>query len=143
MSDTDATFDKLDASQQPLMGPRRLILCGFDAPAQADFSRLVKVSEIDEVDLCWSSSEDGAVRLDDLFKQPASPPKEPAPDHPRAVIAGGLLQKEFHLLMNLSRQVGLPATLWAVLTPTSATWTLNALLTELAAERAAMARQRK
>jgi hypothetical protein len=144
---TDATFEKLDASHQPLYGPRRLVLCGFDRAARKDFEKLIRVAEIEALDCFWAGEGEGGLDLKTLFQQPLDPSgaSSPAPEemgHPRSVIAGGLMQKEFHLLMNLSREVGMPPTLWAVLTPVSETWTLNALLTELAAERAAMAARR-
>jgi hypothetical protein len=140
---TDATFEKLDPSEQPLYGPRRLILCGFDEVARSDFKKLIRVAEIEDLDCLWAGETEGRLELKFLFEQPLDEaadagPMPKAPVHPRSIIAGGLKQKEFHLLMNLSREVGMPATLWAVLTPVSKTWTLNALLGELAAERAAM-----
>jgi len=139
---TDATFEKLDASEQPLYGPRRLILCGFDAAARSDFEKLIRVSEIENLDCLWAGEREGGLELKALFEHPLEAPSDSGLPkdtiHPRAIIAGGMLQKEFHLLMNLSREVAMPPTLWAVLTPTSASWTLNALVRELSAERAAM-----
>jgi hypothetical protein len=145
---TDATFEKLDASQQPLYGPRRLVLCGFDAPARKDFEKLIRVAEIEALDCLWAGEGEGGHDLKSLFDRSldsvgAATPAPDATGHPRAVIAGGLMQKEFHLLMNLSREVGMPPTLWAVLTPVSESWTLKALLKELSAERAAMAARRR
>lgn len=140
---TDATFEKLDPSEQPLFGPRRLVLCGFDTAARTDFLKLIEVAEVKDIDCLWAGEGDGEIQLKALFEQPIGSPCAPAADHPRAIVAGGLLQKEFHLLMNLSREVGMPPTLWAVLTPTSATWPLNALLKELNAERAAMAARKR
>lgn len=136
---TDATFEKLNPSEQPLFGPRRLILCGFDTTARTDFLKLIEIAEVKDIDILWADESDGEIQLKPLFEKPIGKPGMPAAGHPRAIIAGGLLQKEFHLLMNLSREVGMPPTLWAVLTPTSAAWTLNTLLKELNAERAAMA----
>jgi hypothetical protein len=145
---TDATFEKLDPSEQPLYGPRRLILCGFDAGARSDFERLIRVAEMEALDCLWAGDAEGSLDLKTLFKQPIGDAADPAAmskaaDHPRSVIAGGLKQKEFHLLMNLSREVGMPATLWAVLTPVSERWTLDALLRELSAERSAMAARKQ
>jgi hypothetical protein len=145
---TDATFEKLDPSEQPLYGPRRLILCGFDAAARSDFEKLIRVAEIGTLDCHWAGEIEGHIELKTLFKQPLNESQDPGPmpkttAHPRSIVAGGLKQTEFHRLMNLSREVGMPATLWAVLTPVSETWTLNALLGELAAERAAMEARRQ
>lgn len=140
---TDADFEKLAPSEQPLFGPRRLILCGFDTAARTDFQKLLEVAEVGDLNCLWAGEKDGELLLKALFEQPLGPPGAPAQDHPRAIVAGGLQQKEFHLLMNLSSEVGMPPTLWAVLTPTSATWPLKALLKELNAERAAMAARKR
>jgi hypothetical protein len=144
----DATFSKLDPSEQPLYGPRRLILCGFDAAARSDFEKLIRVAEITALDCLWAGEAEGGLELKTLFGRSLDESRDPVPTpkasvHPRSIIAGGLQQKEFHLLMNLSREVGMPATLWAVLTPVSETWTLDALLKELSAERAAMAARKQ
>jgi hypothetical protein len=141
---TNSTFKKLPPSEQPLYGPRRLILCGFDATARNDFEKLIRVAEIAELDCLWAGAQESAQELKALFDLPLEAVQKPDPaPHPRAIIAGGLMQKEFHLLMRLSREVDMPVTLWAVLTPISADWTLEALLKELSAERAAiMARKR-
>jgi hypothetical protein len=60
---------------------------------------------------------------------------------PAALIMAGITEAELHRLMEGYRQAGLPWPLWATLTPISETWTLRALLKELAAERAALAAQ--
>jgi hypothetical protein len=46
----------------------------------------------------------------------------------------GFTQEELHILMNAYRNAGLPAQLWATLTPISENWTLEMLLTELSKE---------
>jgi len=50
----------------------------------------------------------------------------------------GLTQNELHLLMSGSRQAGMKPPLWATLTPSSETWTVQDLLKELVAEHQAM-----
>ena len=145
---TDATFEKLDPSEQPLYGPRRLILCGFDPAARKEFQKLISVAEVKDLDCLWAEAHEGEMQLKLLFEKDLKAPGDTGQArqevaYPRAVIAGGLMQKEFHLLMNLSREVGMPPTLWAVLTPISSTWTLSALIKELSAERAAMAARKQ
>jgi hypothetical protein len=58
---------------------------------------------------------------------------EPA-DLPRAVIMSGFTQNEVHRIMSAYRQAGLPAQLWATLTPVSENWLLGDLLKELVKE---------
>jgi hypothetical protein len=50
----------------------------------------------------------------------------------------GITQSELHRLMSACRQSTMKPTLWATLTPTSETWTIQNLLIELAAEHRAM-----
>jgi hypothetical protein len=48
-----------------------------------------------------------------------------------------------HRLMTGCRQSKMKQTLWATLTPTSETWTIQSLLNELAAEHAAMQKRKR
>ena len=54
----------------------------------------------------------------------------------------GITQNEMHGLMTGCRNSKMKQTLWATLTPTSETWTIQSLLNELVAEHKAM-QQRK
>lgn len=62
---------------------------------------------------------------------------------PRAIIMGGITEKELHQIMGAWRELGLPAQLWAVLTPISEEWTLRQLITELQREKKEMDSRRK
>jgi len=62
-------------------------------------------------------------------------------DLPRAVIVSGIQEKQLHALMALCRKTGMQPDLWAVLTPISEKWTLQALLSELQAEKRAFRRK--
>jgi hypothetical protein len=55
-------------------------------------------------------------------------------DLPRAVVMSGFTQNEVHRIMSAYRQAGLPAQLWATLTPVSENWLLADLLDELVKE---------
>jgi hypothetical protein len=57
---------------------------------------------------------------------------------PRAVIMSGVTGKEMNSLMQGYRKARFPLQLWASLTPTSETWTLQELLSELEMESRAM-----
>jgi hypothetical protein len=57
---------------------------------------------------------------------------------PRAVILSGLTEKELNIFMAAWKHLGLPRQNWATLTPTSETWALIDLLTELDLERVAL-----
>ena len=62
---------------------------------------------------------------------------------PRAIIMAGITQNEMHGLMTGCRKSKMKQTLWATLTPTSETWTIQSLLNELAAEHKAMQQQKR
>ena len=53
------------------------------------------------------------------------------------------MEKELIALMTVCRKTGMKDSLWATLTPTSETWTLRQLLSELAAEREALSKRKK
>ncbi|MDP2848172.1 MAG: DUF3783 domain-containing protein [Humidesulfovibrio sp.] len=57
---------------------------------------------------------------------------------PRAIILAGITEKELSTFMAAWKHLGLPRQNWATLTPTSETWSLIDLLTELDLERIAM-----
>ena len=62
----------------------------------------------------------------------------------RAVIVSGITENQLHSLMSVCRKSGMKQALWAALTPTSETWTLDGLLDELNKERKALSgRKRK
>ena len=62
---------------------------------------------------------------------------------PRAIIVGGISQKDLINFMTVSKKAGMMNAMWATLTPTSENWTVQQLLAELAAERKAMAKAPK
>jgi hypothetical protein len=91
----------------------------------------------------WVTDDQQEELLAELFSLAPDTGKGSASTLPRAVIVGGVTEAQLHRLMGGCKKAGMPQALWAVLTPTSEQWTLEALLRELAAERAAMQRRRR
>ena len=140
---SDATFEKVARSDRPLYGPRKLLLCGFPANAQTPFENLMEMLGLSSVPRVWVTDDQRGAHLAELFSLAADTGKGSASTLPRAVIVGGVTQAQLHRLMGGCKKAGIQQVLWAVLTPTSEKWTLDALLRELAAERAAMQQRRR
>lgn len=134
---TNATFEKVTTSDKPLYGPRKLLLCGFPAGAQAKFDAVLGMAGLNEVPRGWVARDRADRLLSELFQDPDGDGKGQASDLPRAVIVAGITEKELIRLMTVCKQAGMQSALWATLTPTSENWTMQALLDELAAERRA------
>jgi hypothetical protein len=134
----DATFGKVSPSEKQLYGPRKLLLCGFSDQVQPNFVKLLELIELSDIPKVWVSDDQAGTIVGELialadgsgFGQPSN--------LPRAIIMAGITQNEMHQLMSGCRQAEMKPPLWATLPPTSETWVLEALLKELAAERAAI-----
>jgi hypothetical protein len=135
-------FEKVSQSDEPMYGPRRLLICGFSAEIQPHVVKLLEILKLSDIPRIWVTAEhadtpiSGVLDLEDNIGWGVSS------DLPRAIIMCGLTQNELHLLMSGSREAGMKPPLWATLTPTSETWTVQDLLKELAAEHAAMQQQK-
>ncbi len=135
---TDASFEKVSHSEQPLFGPRKLLLCGFGAGAQSNFCTLLEMLGLTDLPRVWATDEQAGVALGRLMALENGSGQGEDSSLPRAVIMAGITEKELHRLMGGARKAGMRDALWATLTPVSENWTLGALLAELSAEREAM-----
>ena len=140
MNDPD-TFSQVSRSTNRLYGPRALLVCGFTEEGQSRIVALVQSLEVEPLPIVFMATPDLEIVLGELFDRQSLDGKGTPSRMPAAVIMAGITEAELHRLMEGYRQAGLPWPLWATLTPTSETWTLRALLKELAAERAALAAQ--
>ncbi len=137
----EAKFEKLNRTEAPMYGPRKMLLCGFPVAGQSKFKSVLEKCGLAGIYLVWPSEDQKSLKLSELFALPDDTGRGIASSLPRAVIAAGITQNELHALMTACRKSGMQQALWAVLTPTSETWTLHALLTELQAEREALQRR--
>ena len=136
-------FEKIEHSQKQFYGPRKILLCGFSAKAQATFTKLLEMVGLQSLDLVWASSDQGERAIMDLMQEPHGFGQGVSSDLPMAVIVAGIAEIELHQLMSGCRQAKMPPALWATLTPVSKDWTLSALLAELDAERRALAQRKQ
>jgi hypothetical protein len=138
----DAKFEKVTHSDRPFYGTRKMLICGFSAKAQIQFEKLLQMVDMTDLPVVWATSGQAGTRLSDLFAQPGNTGSGVSSTLPRAIVLSGITDNELHRLMDMARKTGMKPVLWAVLTPTSETWTLKSLLDELAAERRAMQQKR-
>ena len=134
----DARFEKLQRSDETIHGPRKILLCGFGREAQPKFGAVLEMAGMADVPLVWAVAEDKETAVGELFARPRGTGEGMGSALPRAVVMAGISENELHRLMSACKRAGMRNALWAALTPTSETWTLEALLGELSAERREM-----
>jgi hypothetical protein len=89
---------------------------------------LIGLSETPKV---WVAEDQAASQVCELMKLEDSRGWGVSSELSRAIIMAGITQNEMHRLMTGCRKSKMKPTLWATLTPTSETWTIQSLLNEL------------
>ncbi len=125
-----------------MYGPRKLLVCGFSSEAQPKFVKLLEIIGLSEMPKVWVTDAHAGSLISEVLALEDNTGWKFGSELPRAVIMSGVTQNELHLLMSGSRQAGMKPPLWATLTPTSETWTVQDLLKELAAEHQAMQKRK-
>lgn len=128
-------FEKVTASGKKLYGPRKLLLCGFDSEAQLKFQQVIESAGLGSVPMVWVGTGQEGVRLFDLLEQPHGTGAGSPSALARAIIVCGIAEAELIGFMNICKQSGMRAPLWAVLTPVSEKWSIGQLIAELERER--------
>ena len=139
---SEGDFEKVSASDKPMYGPRKLLICGFSADIQPHVAKLLEILKLADVQRVWVTGEHAGSLISEVLALEDNTGWGVSSELPRAIIMCGLTQKELHILMSGSREAGMKPPLWATLTPTSETWTIRDLLRELAAEHEAMKRRK-
>ena len=139
---SEGDFEKVSASDKPMYGPRKLLICGFSADIQPHVAKLLEILKLADVQRIWVAGEHAGSLISEVLTLEDNTGWGVSSELPRAIIMCGLTQKELHILMSVSREAGMKPPLWATLTPTSETWTIRDLLRELAAEHEAMKRRK-
>lgn len=135
---SDAGFEKVLPSDERMYGPRMLLICGFPSDAQPNFVKFLEIIGLSDLPKIWVTEALAAILISDVLALADNAGWGESSGLLRAIIMCGLTQNELHLLISGSRQAGMKPPLWATLTPTSETWTVQDLLRELAAEHEAM-----
>jgi len=139
---TNGTFEKVSSSEKPLYGPRMLLLCGFGPDIQPNFLKVLEMAGLSGIHSVWLTADQRHLRLSEVVKLEDGTGRGEDSHLPRGIIVSGILEKELHHLMRVSKEAGMQNALWAVLTPVSETWKLKDLLDELEKEREAIRRAR-
>ena len=132
---TEGTFEKVQHSDNPMYGPPRLLLCGFKKSAQPTFMTVLDMAGLQGIPVAWINEAVSRQPLAALLDLPDGSGMGEDSTLPRAIVVSGITENQLHALMTICRQTGMQQSLWAVLTPTSETWPMAQLLTELQAER--------
>ena len=140
---SDAEFQKVTQSDERLYGPRKLLLCGFAADVQSKFIKLLEMIGLSELPVVWVTENQADLHVGELVQLADGSGTGASSNLPRAIIMSGITQNELHLLMAGCRKSGMQRPLWATLTPTSETWSIQNLLKELAAEHRAMQKRNR
>lgn len=140
---TDGTFQKVQRSDTPMYGPEKLLLCGFPAEAQSKFAAVLEMAGLAQTPVVWANHENAGQTLSALLDLPDGTGSGRDSTLSRAVIVSGITENQLHSLMAVCRKSGMKQALWAALTPTSETWTLDGLLEELNKERKALSGKKR
>jgi hypothetical protein len=140
---TKGTFEKVQYSDDPMYGPPKLLLCGFAASAQPKFMTVLDMAGLQGIAVVWVNESAAKQPLSVLIDLPDGSGAGEDSALARAIIVSGITENQLHALMTTCRQTGMQQALWAVLTPTSETWPMIRLLTELQAERQALSKSQK
>jgi hypothetical protein len=139
---SEETFSRVEPSEERMYGPRGVVVCGYPPGEHAPLIELLERICGKDLTVRFAGEEAAGETLSDLLTHPHRRGEGPESGLSRALVLSGLTQKELHTLMAAYRQSGLPAQLWAVLTPTTEGWPLRQLLAELAREADAMRKRR-
>lgn len=135
---SQGTFKKMEQTDQPLYGPRAVLVCGFSVPERDTVMRMLEDIPLKTVSVVFATAADTGRKLCDLFALPDQSGRGGDHGPVRAIILAGITEKELHRVLAAYRETGLDRPLWATLTPFSEDWALSALVSELEKERAAM-----
>jgi len=130
----DASFHKVGRSEKRMYGPACILVCGYMAEEQGQILSLIKRCGLSDRPVIFASEPDADTTLAALTEMEDGRGRGISSGLARGIIMSGFTEKELHSLLSAYRRERLTPQLWATLTPISETWTLRALLTELACE---------
>jgi hypothetical protein len=131
---TDGEFHRVEVSDKRMYGPKGILVCGYPPAEHRFFALFMDKAGFSDRPVIFPTSDDANRTLKELLGMAAGSGIGESADLPRALILSGFTQSELHGILYAYRQAGLPAQLWATLTPVSENWTLVDLLRELVKE---------
>jgi hypothetical protein len=133
----ESSFVEVKKSDEALLGNRQIIVVGFKAKEQTLIKKMLKKLFI-EAPIVFPKESEKELKLLAINELESGFGYGDKSSLYRAIIVGGITNKEFQRLMARYKKSSLERPLWATLTETSMDWTLGELLSELARERMAM-----
>ncbi|NCC26155.1 MAG: DUF3783 domain-containing protein [Deltaproteobacteria bacterium] len=136
----EATFTRLGQADEPMFGPRALLVCGFPVQDQIKLLRgLSGAGSLGDLNVIFATDEDQELVISEILDREHRSGMGQVSPLARATIMSGCTEQEVHGLLNLFKTLRFTPQLMATLTPTSAQWSLEDLLTEMNRERATLA----
>mgnify|MGYP000870061606 CR=1 FL=1 len=140
---TDATFRKLDDSNQRGPGPRIILIGGFQANEVVLLKEFVDKTFTDKIRLRLCTANMLEKTLGDALSRPVEDNPAPPDKLPRFLLLSGMSNQEIHALINRYGSTGLPRPMFAATTPANMNFMLRQLLLELLQEHKAMMARRQ
>ncbi len=134
----DNTFHAVGHTDDAMHGSPAVMIAGYSAEEQQAVRQLLDAQGLTQTPVSVLARGDGDKILADLAARPDQTHFGETTTLPRTAIVSGLSERAFNALLDAYRETGLPRPMWAVLTPTSESWSARALLSELLEERRAM-----
>jgi len=132
-------FSKIkNSARKRLYGPRGCLICGYTAAEQDILLAMMERWNFADVPALFAGAADMDRPVGEILAEKTGYGQGQDSPLPRAIILSGVTEKELNTFMAAWKHLGLPPQNWATLTPTSETWALIDLLTELDLERVAL-----
>ena len=141
MSTKEGTFTRVEKTAEKMYGPRKLLVCGYPAKEQEGLAACLKETALNDLPVVFIGEKEGAQCINKILTWNDGHGAGEDSCLNRAVIMSGFTQEELHRLIKNYKRSGMPAQLWATVTPVSQGWRLVDLLNELAKEAEAMRRR--
>ncbi len=137
---TDTTFKKVGASERPMYGPRKILVCGYAPKQQAVLLAFFRDTGFGEFPVVFVPGDEEGKTIGELIARAHLNGYQATAGSQRAIIVSGFTEVQLRRLLSAFREAGIPRPLMATLTPTSESWTARTLLKELSREAEAMKR---
>ncbi len=136
----DNTFKKVGSSNNRMYGPQKIVACGYAPEEHASLLAFLKAQGFEGFPVVFVPKPEEGKTLKEIISSPHLSGYQSAPGDRKALILSGFTENELRRLLSAYRTEKTARPLMATLTPTSNTWTVQTLLTELGREAEAMKR---
>jgi hypothetical protein len=135
-------MEKIGNGNKTLFGEYAVLISGFDKDEQIALLDIIE-SHSSELKAVFATMNDAESILKELFRQKDGYGFSKELHPKKAIVMSGFEEKELVVFMKKIKSLNLGDNLWAVLTPISNNWKLNALLEELEEESKAIKEAKK